>query len=359
MKHLQNLIFSIIIFTGITGCNQKTNDENIVSYKNFPTEISVNCTQLYLEEDVYFKYPDRIIKNDSLFFIFDRHAPEYYVHTFSFPQLKYLFSMCGKGDGPDDFISINDIQLENDTLFVFSGVNGVVMYKIDTSKENNYAKIGKIPITQDYGVLNRGKKWKNRLYFSSYCNVNCERIIELDAISGEFISTFGNYSVAAKDKNTSPFILQQAWSSFLDVKNDLLVTGTQLGEVIDIFNLKDSIQQKTLKGVNKEPVFNIVDNKYAIPEGILGFYDVKIGEKRIYAVFDGTKMKERERTLSGFKDGCKSIYVFDLNGYPVKKINLDRTIMNIFIDEKNEVIYALDIHNNQPLVSLSAHEIFE
>jgi hypothetical protein len=52
-------------------------------------------------------------------------------------------------------------------------------------------------------------------------------------------------------------------------------------------------------------------------------------------------MKERERTLSGFKDGCKSIYVFDLNGYPVKKINLDRTIMNIFIDEKMKLFMLL------------------
>jgi hypothetical protein len=359
MKYLQHLIFSIIIFAGIIACKQQTNNENIISYKDFPTEISVTCNQLYLGEDVYLKYPDRIIKNDSLFFILDRHAPEYYVHAFSFPQLKYQFSMCRRGSGPNDFISIYDIQLENDTLFVFSGVNGVVLYKIDTSNENNHIRIGKISITQNYGILTRGKKWKNRLFFSSYGNVNCERIIEIDAITGEFIATFGNYAVAAKDKNTSPFILQQAWSSFLDVKNDLLVTVTQLGEVIDIFNLKDSIQQKTLKGVNKDPVFNIVDNRYAIPEGILGFYDVKIGEKRIYAVFDGTKLKEREETSSGFKDGCKNIYIFDFNGRPVKKINLDRTIMNVFIDEKNEIIYALDIHDDQPLVSISAPEIFE
>lgn len=71
--------------------------------------------------------------------------------------------------------------------------------------------------------------------------------------------------------------LAQAWRSFIDYnpRNGVLAAVTQLGEVLEVFNLKDSTHVVRI-GPHGEPEFKISQG-YGIPTGIMGFSDVLCG----------------------------------------------------------------------------------
>ncbi len=85
--------------------------------------------------------------------------------------------------------------------------------------------------------------------------------------------------------------LAQAWRSFIDYnpRKGVLVAATQLGEVLEIYNLKDSTHVVCI-GPHGEPEFQVAEG-YGIPTGIMGFGDVQVTDNAIYAVFQGKKLQ--------------------------------------------------------------------
>lgn len=66
------------------------------------------------------------------------------------------------------------------------------------------------------------------------------------------------------------------------ILNGVLATATQLGEVLEIYNLKDSTQVVRI-GPHNEPEFK-VSQGYGIPVGIMGFSDIQVTDQAIYTV---------------------------------------------------------------------------
>lgn len=145
--------------------------------------------------------------------------------------------------------------------------------------------------------------------------------------------------------------LAQAWRSFIDYnpKNGVLATATQLGEVLEIYNLKDSTQVVRI-GPHNEPEFK-VSQGYGIPVGIMGFSDIQVTDQAIYTVFHGRTFKELSQQPRGKEiDGGQYIYVFSLKGEPLMKYVLDRYIYGISVDEERGVITATDVNSDEPIV---------
>jgi hypothetical protein len=94
--------------------------------------------------------------------------------------------------------------------------------------------------------------------------------------------------------------LAQAWRSFIDYNphNGVLAAVTQLGEVLEVYNLKDSTHV-VCKGPHGEPEFRQSEG-YAIPTGIMGFSDVQVTDHYIYAVFHGRTFKEYLQHKQGY-----------------------------------------------------------
>lgn len=128
--------------------------------------------------------------------------------------------------------------------------------------------------------------------------------------------------------------------------------ATQLGEVLEIYNLQDS--SRTIKyGPNGEPVFQISQSE-GIPTGIMGFSDVVVTDNYIYTVFHGRTFKEIANAMQEgeeLEDGGRYIYVFDLNGNPVKKYILDRAIYGIDVNEDTGTILATDVNSDEPILA--------
>ena len=147
--------------------------------------------------------------------------------------------------------------------------------------------------------------------------------------------------------------LAQAWRSFLDYNpnNGILAAVTQLGEVVEVYNLKDSTHIIRI-GEHGEPEFKVSDG-YGMPTGIMGFSDVQVTDSAIYTVFHGTSFKEIARQSGRLPDGGKYIYVFSLKGEPLCKYVLDHYIYGIWVDEDTKTIIATDVNDDQPIVMFS------
>ena len=146
--------------------------------------------------------------------------------------------------------------------------------------------------------------------------------------------------------------LAQAWRSFVDYnpRNGVLAAVTQLGEVLEVWNLRDSTHVVCL-GPMGEPEFQ-VEEGYGIPTGIMGFSDVQVGDSAIYAVFHGHSFRDIAREVQQGKplpDGGKHLYVFSLMGEPLVKYELDHYIYGISVNEKNGFFIATDVNRDDPI----------
>lgn len=155
-------------------------------------------------------------------------------------------------------------------------------------------------------------------------------------------------------KNSRP-ALAQAWRSFIDYnpRNGILAVATQLGEVIEIYNLKDSTHVVRI-GPNGEPKFKLSEG-YGIPVGIMGFSDVQVTDSAIYTVFHGRSFKEiAQDAQKGIKvDGGQYIYVFNLKGEPLCKYVLDHYIYGISVNEQEGTIITTDVNKDEPIIEYS------
>lgn len=147
--------------------------------------------------------------------------------------------------------------------------------------------------------------------------------------------------------------LAQAWRSFIDYnpRNGVLAAVTQLGEVLEVCNLKDSTHVVRV-GPHGEPEFQ-VSQGYGIPTGIMGFSDVQVTDSAIYAVFHGRSFKEIGESLQkgiDFPDGGRYIYVFSLSGEPLRKYILDHFVYGISVNEQEGIILATDVNRDDPII---------
>ena len=155
-------------------------------------------------------------------------------------------------------------------------------------------------------------------------------------------------------KESAPAVAQ-GWRSFISFSPDkkLLVTVTQLGDVLDIYNMENG-RHINYKGEDGEPEFHVTSEGYGIPAGRMCYYDVQVTEHYIYAIYDGRKfsdiMKEKE-----YKQGAKQLRVFDFDGKLRKEYMLDRPVTGIYVDEAGHCLWA----TGMGLVFMSACMLYQ
>lgn len=300
--------------------------------------------QLYVTDSFYFRYPFRIRKYKSSLFILDLHGRDSYCSRLSFPDIKMETVFASRGNGPQEFLSVENIRL---------GSNGI-LYILDANKnkistynplDNNFIKQIDLPkglircldfaLISDSLFVIPDYSGKHRFHF-----INMDGNIELD------------YSeIPSQEHKSRDVALAQAWRSFIDYNpdNGILAMVTQLGEVLEVFNLKDSTHVVKI-GPHGEPKFDETDGM-AIPNGIMGYSDVYVAEDKIYALFWGTSFKDiRKQDPYNRIEGGKIIQVFSLEGTPIKQYTLDRHITGFSINEEDNKLIGLDVNSDNPIV---------
>lgn len=339
-------LFFLILLS--CGKNHKDYGKNVFPYSGFPQEKELRGEVIELDTAL-FRYPFRIrIKGDKAI-VMDLHGSEYYGHLFQYPSFRYLSSFGRRGDSPTEMLSMENFRLCNHELWTLDA-NKSELTRLDFSSSGD-SLLREETVTLDEDIL-------RPLDFTVYDDTTFvipdysgeSRFLKVSC-KGKLIEKIGAIPTAnEKALQEARPALAQAWRSFLDYNshNGVLAAVTQLGEVVEVYNLKDSTHVVRI-GEHNEPEFKVSDG-YGIPTGIMGFSDVQVTDSAIYAVFHGTPFKEIARQSGRLPDGGKYIYVFSLKGEPMCKYVLDHYIYGIWVDEATKTIMATDVNNDQPIL---------
>ncbi len=320
-------------------------------YNEFPLKNFLKSEVIRLDS-VALKYPFRISIHNTNAIILDIHNKEYYFHVFTYPDFKHIVSFGKVGNGPEEILLAENFRyINNDTIWILDA-NKMQISRWSISISERIAKqCEKIQLdsslirTLDFIYLN-----DSSFIVPDY--TGSARTVQITK-NGKILKKMGYIPTDNQYVEVAPTAVAQAWRSFIDYNktNKIFAVVSQLGEVLEIYDVNGNLT-KILYGPNGVPDFEIT-NGYVIPTGIMGFSDVKITDKYIYAVFHGHSFKEianRMKKGAPSIDGGKYIYVFSLTGEPVCSYTLDRYIYGIDVNEEKGIITAVDVNSDEPIV---------
>ncbi|MDD4489216.1 MAG: BF3164 family lipoprotein [Paludibacter sp.] len=333
-------IIIISLLVTLSACSDSVSIKDDFSGKQCNISVKVQ-----LSGKVFTRYPFRIRQQDSILFVMDLHGTEFYCHRFSYPEMQAKGSFAPRGSGPSEFLDTENIRFDSHGNICLLDANRSRIVILDKTNQDSIGQIklpAKLIRTLDFDLVN-----DSLFVVPDYTGNYRYTLINGE---GEIVKNCFSIPVSKKSKVASGVSLAQAWRSFLDYNpdNGILAMVTQLGEVLEIYDLKADSIINIVYGKASEPVF-IDKGGYAVPNGIMGYSDVHVGRKNIYTVFWGRTFKDI-RNNPNTREGGNLIQVFDLKGNPVRQYVLDKYITGFSVDEEAGKIIALDVNSDQPVV---------
>lgn len=320
-------------------------------YKNFTVEVPLQAEIMPLDT-VPLRYPFRIAVKDSVAVILDLHNADYFFHAFTYPQFKHLVSFGEYGEADGQLLSPETLRfVSNDSIWtVDSRKMEITRWRIDPAT-HTASEVEKFPVpNQSVRALDMAVYNGNAFLVTDYSgNASFYKADK----RGTATEAFGTIPTEKHPTRPGRNMLAQVWRSFIDYnpRNGVAALGSQLGEVLEIYR-PDSGVRTVLYGPGGEPAYFIRDG-YAYPDGLMGFSDIHVGDSCIYAVFHGNTFKEKQEAYKKGEippDGGRFIYVFDLQGNPLRKYVLNRFIYGIAVDEKDRTFTAVEVNSDTPVV---------
>ena len=337
------------MLTLLAACATATHEKGML-YTDFPEtkELSASTQVLYT---ALFRYPFRIRVQGDRAVVMDLHGQETFFHLFHYPDFSYLSSFGKLGDSPEEMLSAENIRWNRQSLWTLdANKSELTRFGFDSSGDS-LLRQETVGLDKDILRALDFVTYGDSTFIipdysgdSRFCWVNRE---------GKLLRKMGKIPSSNEDalKNARP-ALAQAWRSFIDYnpENGVLAAVTQLGEVLEIYNLQDSTHVVRI-GPHGEPKFQ-VSQGYGIPTGIMGFSDVQVTDSAVYAVFHGRSFKEiAQNARRGIHvDGGKYIYVFSLTGEPLRRYVLDHHVCGISVNEREGIILATDVNKDEPII---------
>ncbi|MBQ8529986.1 MAG: hypothetical protein IJ430_02330 [Parabacteroides sp.] len=324
-------------------------NERYNRYKTFPEERKVTTQEISLQTD--FRYPYRIAIKENMAILMDLHPNEYFYHVYSYPDWQPIATFGKRGEGPKEVLSADGIRFYSSDSIYTLDANRMIITRWTLSPEAKaVSRAEDIPLNKSLiRSLDFYRTDKNFLIpnYSGECRYHKV------SHDGQSIQNIGKIPTEEHKENRD-VALAQAWRTFTDYnpKNDIYVLVTQLGEVIEVHNLKTE-KQFVIYGPGGEPAFKKVLGE-GIPTGIKGFMDVQVTDQAIYAIFDGLSWEERKKyQVQGKRppEGGHFLYQFDLAGNPIRKYTIDKNIYGLEIDEKKNQVIATCLESDSPIVT--------
>lgn len=333
----------LLMATIFEGCGSDYK-EIYPRYAECPKESNLTSTDTISCDSVYLRYPYRIAIEDSLAVVLDLHPDTYFLHAFTYPDWRPIVSFGRRGKGPEDILSAERVRIcSADSIWVLDSNRKQLTRWAVSASAGTASRLEEINLDQRLIRTLDFCKSENGFIVPDY--TGNYRYHLLDS-RGNIMESCGNIPTERPVADEHKIALAQAWRSFMDYnpKNNVLAMVTQLGEVIETFNLRTG-EHHVLYGPGGEPEFSTYQND-AFPKGVKGFNEVFVTDSIIYTVFDGTSFKERNSSFhSGNKlpMGGKSIYSFDTKGHLLNKMRLDFSIFGLVCSPKYICATTTDI----------------
>jgi hypothetical protein len=333
------LLFFLILFQSCIETNSSG-----FQFKDYD-ELTSNSVNIV--DSISFRYPFRVRQKDTTLYVLDLHGRQFYCFQLFYPNIANKKKFASKGNGPEEFLSVENIRLSSSGDIYLLDANKETI-SIYNTNEDSIKKEIKLPDellrSLDFALIN------DSLFAIADYTGKCR--INMVDINGKIQQKlFQIPTKKYKDVSYSKIVLAQAWRSFIDYNpgNGILAMATQLGQVIEIYDLKKNEIVNILFGKYGEPEFTNLES-YAIPNGIMGYSDIQVGNDAIYTVFWGTPFKDIQRDPFNTLEGGDMIQVFSLTGIPLQQYHLDKHIVGFSVDEKNKKLTGLDVNNENQIV---------
>lgn len=342
MKLFIRFVLYTCLLISLVSCSKADSKTRV----KFPETVLLSSEEIRIA-DLNLKYPFRIRLIDSSLYIMDIHPADYYVHKFKYPSLEYQQGSMKRGEAPEEFLDAENIRLDNRGFLWALDANRRKIVNFSESLSDPLLKTiileEKLIRTLDFDFFN-----DSTFIVPDYTG---EYRINMVNLQGEVIHRAFHIPVNTRmlKKNTPPIILAQGWRPFLSYNSEqgILALVTQLGQVLEIYDINKERIINIVGHEDNEPQF-IAKGNYAIPNGIMGYSDVYVGQEHIYALFWGHSFIDIKNGKIN-KEGGNVVHVFSLDGTPKIEYKLDSHITGFHIDEKNKLIIGLDVNSNQPL----------
>ena len=366
MKKICSLIVlvALVVWTGIylfsDSGNNASSIEGVagnyeIKYSSFPMEMKLTGEGFLIEEG-FLRYPFRIRQDDEYLYILDLHGAENFCHIYGKKNLSHIASFAPRGNGPQEVLQAMDMYVHSkDSIFLFDTDKREITLWRFSSTDSTVSLRGSLTMKSEM-VYSSNCTWETDSSFFFTDKSGANRIVRCNA-QGEVVERIGSIPSNQFWKDEEA-VLAQAWNSYVNYHPSLriLAVATQLGDVMEIYHLHDK-SRYVLYGPYKEPEYDTFQNRYAIPTGIMGYSDVQVTDRYVYAVFHGRSFEDIVKNPRGTPDGGQFIHVYSHTGVPVSRLTIDHFIYGIDVDEENGVIWATDINSEEQIVRYSIPDV--
>jgi hypothetical protein len=335
-KKIYFLILTVFFF----NC-KNNNDEFVDLFKQTKTiklsskKVDLNKTDLFFSHMFEMKYVDDLI-------IISDPSESYTMKIVDLKEKK-IKNFLKRGKGPNEMPSQSNwfsIDNKNHVLYITDGFN-YYKYSIDNVKSENYTPdlIFK-PVFKNYGFIGS----------TAFCNGFL--------VGGLYDKKFGAYNIDSKDlierneylKSETPLLCQAKFYSH--PSKNLICSFQSKSAVMAILKIENNnLKIKDFTWWNSQGEQVKDENKISfIPKkgSKNGFITADVTNKYIYSLYSGKVINTS--SIKELSDSflSKYIYVFDWEGKPVKRYELDQEVRSITVDEKNNILYAASYSGEEP-----------
>ena len=347
MKYCRLLCYSTL-FLCLFSCTKKAN-ENILDF--FPEQYSLSESEFGIQNDSL-AVIEGLFCSDTSLFVIDHCLGETYSLFDAFTG--DFITRFGKiGQGPEEIPMYSSGYPDKGRFVSYYssfGVGSVMVYEVDSLKSNSRKKTS---LSAKFSITDAS--------FSRIIMLNDSTFVGVGLYLGEYLYVMFNnrgeiidYSIKVfnfGDDNYNIFhryLSNQGYIGKHPLENKFVYALTNssnidfMNVVDDKFDLVKSIHAGDPQLIpGSIELMNFVTPK---DNSIIGFIDLSVTRNYVYALYvDKTYLDSNDQMN---KQCSNIVLVFDWNGNPVKRYNLDSEAYYIGVNELNNKLYAASIDSD-------------
>ena len=276
---------------------------------------------------------------DGKLFLVDMFNRDSLISIFDVETNKKILSFGKKGDGPEEFLHISNIDFKrNDRnqleLLVYDSIRKKC-FSYNYKELLNGGSVKGVCLNVDNSVPYLYELYKIENGYVATGKIETNKYVHLSD-SLKIIGCFGDYR--PKANRAAPNVLhRQANYGKTELSSDKkkLVEIIYNASVLSLYDIEKNGITKRWEYLLKELDYNIVEGS-VVNKSVVGYISAHVGEKYIYALYSGEPENLDEIATYGHE-----IHVFNYDGKLVDKIKLERSAFLLSVDEDKGKLFAL------------------
>lgn len=276
-------------------------------------------------------YVGSIQVHDTLLFLTDysNGQADNLLQMYSFPSLRPLCRFVAKGKGPGEALGVSGFVVDGDSVRVLVGMpTRMFVYALADLVRGERQPVRIIPCPAELCEHANGfeKLDSGFMLVRFYGDPASGRVVRIDSL-GEVTGSY--YPIPFRPEDVEqlagyrPDMVTMLWQVEAAAEGETVVLGTKLGDVLEIYNLRDSTRNRVVRGPDGVPEVGF-EGETVVFGVKSGYRDLKIVGDRIYAMYLGERFDGAENETAEGRGS--TLRVFDLDGKWQKTYRLDRPL---------------------------------